>query len=114
MPEINNFNELRLRNDSGFLFEGFILSELLKRGNKGIRFWQDKNFNEVDFILEKDGKSIPLEVKFKEELKLENQKSLNVFLESYAQVVEGVIINLSKQKKDKSVRFILPYNLDTV
>ncbi|MBS3118636.1 ATP-binding protein [Candidatus Woesearchaeota archaeon] len=111
---INNFNELRLRNDSGFLFEGFILSELLKRGNKGIRFWQDKNFNEVDFILEKDGKSIPLEVKFKEELKLENQKSLNVFLESYAQVVEGVIINLSKQKKDKSVRFILPYNLDTV
>src|SRR3989338_3135830 len=111
---INNFNELRLRNDSGFLFEGFILSELLKRGNKGIRFWQDKNFNEVDFILEKDGKSILLEVKFKEELKLENQKSLNVFLESYAQVVEGVIINLSKQKKDKSVRFILPYNLDTV
>jgi|SRR3989344_1184620 len=111
---INNFNELRLRNDAGFLFEGFILSELLKQGNKQIRFWQDKHFNEVDFILEKNGKIIPLEVKFKEELKLEEQKSLKVFLESYASADKSILISLSKQTKDKLINFILPYNLKAI
>lgn len=106
---INNFNELRLRNDSGFLFEGFVLSELLKRSSKQIRFWQDKNFNEVDFIVEKDDKIIPLEVKFKEELKSEDQRSLKVFLESYAQVKKSSIINLSNQTTNKPIMFILPY-----
>ena len=59
---INNFNSLHLRNDSGFLFEGFVISELLKNGEKNLKFWQDKNDNEIDIIIEKE-KIIPIEVK---------------------------------------------------
>ena len=108
---INNFNDLRLRNDSGFLFEGFIISELLKRNQKNIKFWQDKNFNEVDLILEKEGKVIPIEIKFKTELKSEDLRSLEIFFESYKDIHKGYLINLSTQKKIKKVNFILPYNI---
>lgn len=111
---INNFNDLRLRNDPGFLFEGFILSELMKRSNKQIRFWQDKNFNEVDFVLEKNGKFLPLEVKFKETLKSEDLNGLETFLESYSYIKSGILINLAKQKKDKSISFLLPYFLENL
>ncbi len=111
---INNFNELRLRNDGGSLFEGFILSELIKQGNKQIHFWQDKHLHEVDFVLEKNDKIIPLEVKFKETSKSEDLRGLAVFLESYPQVKQGILVNLAKQKKDKRINFILPYNLSEI
>ncbi len=106
---INNFNDIRLRNDSGFLFEGFILSELLKSGKKEIKFWQDKNFNEIDLILEEGGKIIPIEVKFREDLKAEHLRSLNIFLEKYKTVKKGYLVNLSSQKTFKRIRFLLPY-----
>lgn len=106
---VNNFNELKLRDDAGFLFEGFILSELIKSGIKEIKFWQDKNLEEVDFIIEKDGKIIPLEVKFKNELKTSDFSGLNVFINSYKQVKEAFLVNLNSQKKDKKINLILPY-----
>ncbi len=106
---INNFNELKLRNDVGYLFEGFVLSELLKSGKKEIRFWQNKNFNEVDFVLEGDGKIIPIEVKFKEKLKSEDSKSLELFFSSYKNSKVGYLINLSCQKNSKKIKFLLPY-----
>lgn len=106
---VNNFNELKLRDDAGFLFEGFILSELIKSGIKEIKFWQDKNLEEVDFIIEKDGKIIPLEVKFKNELKTSDFSGLNVFINSYKQVKEVFLVSLNSQKKDKKINLILPY-----
>src|SRR3989344_5568135 len=58
---INNFNDLKLRDDCGFLFEGFILAELIKAKVKNINFWNDKNLEEVDFVIEKNGILIPME-----------------------------------------------------
>jgi len=108
---INNFNKLNLRNDSGFLFEGFVLSELLKDNKKQINFWQEKNLNEADFILEENGKIIPIEVKFKDKLKSEDLRGLETFFEFYPKTKEGYLINLSKQTKNKKIKFILPYTL---
>ena len=79
---INNFNGLHLRDDSGFLFEGFVISELLKKGEKNLRFWQDKNDNEIDIIIGKE-KIIPIEVKFRQKLKSEDFKGIDVFLKEY-------------------------------
>jgi len=106
---INNFNDLRLREDSGFLFEGFVLSELIKKEIKIIRFWNDKNLEEVDFVLEQDGEIIPVEVKFKEDLKSVDFSGLNTFLNSYKKIKKLYLISLNKQKNEKKILLRLPY-----
>lgn len=105
---INNFNLLKIRNDNGFLFEGFILSELLKMGKKEINFWQDKNLNEVDFILNEVNEIIPIEIKFKETLNQSDFKNLNLFIEQY-HLKKGYLVNLVNQEKKKNIFVCIPY-----
>ncbi len=107
---INNFNESKIRGDLGYLFEGFIASELIKQGKEEIKFWQNKNKYEVDLILEA-GKLIPIEIKFKENLKSDDEIGLKVFLKEY-NLKEGYLINLSVQEKRGKINFILPYLLN--
>lgn len=109
----NNFNQLNLRNDSGFLFEGFVISELLKKGEKNLKFWQDKNDNEVDIIMEKE-KIIPIEVKFKQKLKSEDFRGIETFLKEYPKIKKSYLINLGVQKSSKKTSFLLPYSLNEV
>jgi len=66
---INNFNELSVRNDNGFLFENFIISEVIKSNlyefNKyDLFYWRDRNGYEVDLILSKNNKLTALEIKY--------------------------------------------------
>jgi uncharacterized protein len=111
---INNFNNLSLRDDPGFLFESFILSEFLKNGVKNIKFWQDKNGNEVDMILEIESVLIPIEIKFKQNLKLEDFRGLKSFLKDYPKTKKRYLVNLSYQKILKNTDLILPYSIDNV
>jgi predicted AAA+ superfamily ATPase len=111
---INNFNELSLRQDSGFLFEGFILSELLKRGFRNLKFWQDKNRNEVDIILGINSSIIPIEIKFKSGLKSEDFKGIKAFLQHYPKIKNSYLINLNSQKIEKKIKIILPYSLEKI
>ena len=65
----------------GHLFESFILSEMLKqRYNKGsdsnIYFWRDKTGHEIDCIIEKVGRLIPLEIKSGKTLTKDQFKNL--------------------------------------
>ncbi|MEK6972738.1 MAG: ATP-binding protein [archaeon] len=108
---INNFNGLALRNDYGFLFEGFVISELLKKGTRNLKFWQDKNGNEVDIIIEGTG-LIPIEVKFKQNLKSEDFRGIEAFLKEYTKVKKSYLINLNFQKTQRKIKFILPYCLN--
>jgi len=108
---INNFNELTLRNDSGFLFEEFVISELLKKGTRNLKFWQDKNGNEVDIIIE-GANLIPIEVKFKQNLKSEDFRGIKAFLKEYSKVKKSYLVNLAVQKTLKKTKFILPYCLN--
>jgi len=111
---INNFNELSLRNDSGFLFEGFVISELLKNGIKNLRFWQDKNENEIDVIIEKKSYILPVEIKFKHILKSEDFKGIGAFLKTYKKTRKSYLVNLSLQKISKKTSLILPYSLNKI
>ncbi|MEK6915407.1 MAG: ATP-binding protein [Nanoarchaeota archaeon] len=106
---LRNFNDLSLRNDSGFLFEGFILSELIKCNRDNIKFWQDKNGNEVDFLLEDE--LIPIEVKFKNEINSSDFKGIRKFIEEYPKAKNPSIINLNVQKVEKGIELILPYSI---
>ncbi len=65
---IEKQNKLFLRPEAGSIFETFVISELLKtRANKGqqpnLYFWQDKLGREVDCLIDKGKKIIPIEIK---------------------------------------------------
>ena len=61
---IQNFRNIDVRGDTGALHENFIASELLKK-DVSLRFWRTKSKAEVDFIVEKQGQVVPIEVKSK-------------------------------------------------
>lgn len=49
----------------GNIFETSVFSELTKKyGVENINYWRNKNVNEIDFILQKDGEIVPIEAKF--------------------------------------------------
>src|SRR3989338_226362 len=67
---INNFESLSLRTDKGALFENYIVSELRKKNfsqtlYQNFYFWRAYDSEEIDIVLEKDGKIIGYECKWK-------------------------------------------------
>ncbi|MCF7798389.1 ATP-binding protein [Candidatus Woesearchaeota archaeon] len=99
----NNFNEMNIRNDRGFLFETFILGEIIKNSDYEIKFWQDKQKHEVDFIIDKIHEQIGLEIKYKEKLKAEDYQGIKYIKEK---IKRCYIINLIKQDE----KHILPFS----
>ena len=59
---IGNFQNLKERTDIGPLNENFVASELFKK-EIPLNYWRTKAGAEIDFIIEKDNKLIPIEVK---------------------------------------------------
>ena len=76
---ILQFNNLDLRNDTGQLWENFIISERLKylsynRIFANRYFWRNYNQQEIDYIEEVDGKLIAYEIKWnKNKAKIPNE-----------------------------------------
>ncbi len=63
---IKNMNtELNLRTDFGSLVENFVYNEIKKQLDiySEIKFWRNKNDTEIDFIIIKNKKLLPIEVK---------------------------------------------------
>ncbi len=60
---VRDFRDVSTRVDSGSLIENFVAAELVKSGFE-IRFWRSKGGAEVDFVIEENGRLIPIEVKF--------------------------------------------------
>lgn len=78
---INDFRSLDVRQDAGAIFENYAISELKKKyPNDNIYFWRNTDQQEVDFVLEKDGKLIAIEVKYNEK---KTTKLPNGFAETY-------------------------------
>ncbi len=66
---IKNFNPLSLRNDTGALWENFIISERIKINSYSKRytnyfFWRSLSQSEVDFVEERDGILHAYEIKW--------------------------------------------------
>lgn len=82
---INNLNPLELRQDTGALWENFIISERIKYNqnnsfDKNIYFWRTTSGQEIDYIEEGDGKIAGFEMKWQKD-KFKKPKS---FLDAYA------------------------------
>ncbi|MCL4378173.1 MAG: DUF4143 domain-containing protein, partial [Actinobacteria bacterium] len=93
---INNFNSLDIREDKGFVFENFVYL-ILKQKIKGsykINFWRTKAGAEVDFIILKDLKPIPIEAKAKYFKKPAITQSMRSFINTYKPKT-AFIINLN-------------------
>ncbi len=67
---------------AGGLFENYVASELVKAGLEP-KYWKSKTGAEVDFVVEKDGSVIPIEVKLDAEPD-KVERSLRSFVESYS------------------------------
>jgi len=99
---IANFNSLDLRNDTGQLWENFLVIERLKKQSyKSIYannfFWRSWSGQEVDFIEERDGKLFGYEFKwFRDKV-----KQPKLWLESYPQSTFEII------NKDNYLDFIV-------
>lgn len=108
---INNFNKLDIREDKGFVFENFvylILKEKLGSSYK-INFWRTKAGAEVDFIILKDLKPIPIEAKAKYFKKPAITQSMRSFINTYKPDLAFVInFNLNEEIKINNclLRFI--------
>ena len=74
---LNNFLPLESRADAGKLLENFILNELRPLGD--VRHWRTAGGAEADFILMRNGKVIPIEVKHRGR----QERGFLSFLEKY-------------------------------
>lgn len=110
-----NFNPLSLRRDSGFLFETFIVAELLKAGVEpdGLRYWGDKNQREVDFVVDGVDRLTGLEIKFKKRVKEEDFTGLRVFGDLYGhRELSLFLLNLGEQFQKENISLRLPFGID--
>ena len=95
---INNFSQFDNRNDKGQLIENFVLREIISSLNDWeIKYWRTAGKAEVDFILIKGEKIIPVEVKLSGE-KL--GKSFYSFLSTY-KPEKAIIVTLDKFREQK-------------
>ncbi|MDO9577540.1 MAG: ATP-binding protein [Candidatus Cloacimonadales bacterium] len=123
------FYDLGLRNyvlnirhlpaNSGSLAENFAFLEMSRNHDYNIKYWRTINGTEIDFILEKDQKLIPVEVKYRENLNV-NIVPANIksFMESY-NIEKAYIITKNQQnvlnyssKKIIFLPIILSCNID--
>lgn len=100
---VGNFKPFRERVDKGRLFENVILGGLLKKKRRieNLYFWRTQTKAEVDFIIERGNKLIPLEAN----LDGRPTKSLYSFMKRY-QVEEGYIIYPGEYRKENNIHFI--------
>lgn len=71
VDEINDFK--------GGMVENYVNTQLLSHGYQTY-YWESKRGAEIDFVIQREGKLIPLEVKSADNTK---SKSLNIYIETY-------------------------------
>ncbi len=81
----------------GKLFEQFVGLELIRcsrlsKEKYKIKFWRDSDGPEVDWVAEKEGLYIPIEVKFTDTPSEKDIKHLKVFLNEYKNSTMGYVI----------------------
>ena len=111
---LSDFRKLDQRKDIGNLVENYVFMALKRKSNgfQNINFWRTKSKAEVDFIIQKENKVIPIEVKYS--LKPIIGKSIYSFIEKFSPP-QGFIFTKGyiKEAKIKNcrIKFIPVYYL---
>lgn len=106
---LDDFSKIEERVDKGAILENFVFTQLLKK-EVNVKYWRTKFGGEVDFVIEKGRKVLPIEVKsFFPEFKI--GKSLLSFIERY-NPSQAIIFTLNgktwKRKYKDCTIFCLP------
>ncbi|MGM5485212.1 MAG: ATP-binding protein [Nanobdellota archaeon] len=107
---INNFNKTGIRSDTGLLFEGYIISELLKEKIHQLKYWQDKQKHEVDLIIDEISSIRAIEIKYKKRPKREDYRQLERFIKEYPQA-RTTLLNTGTQLQEDKIQTIIALNL---
>lgn len=91
---INNFNSLSLREDTGALWENFIVTERLKKQtyegiNSNNYFWRTYDQQEIDWVEEREGKLFGYEIKWAQPKK--SPKVPSAWKQAYPQAAFSLI-----------------------
>ncbi|MBF0388321.1 MAG: ATP-binding protein [Candidatus Omnitrophica bacterium] len=93
----------------GFWLEQFVGLELLRclraqqrRGQ--LHFWRDPDGPEVDWVIEEDGRYLPVEVKWTAVPSMTDCRHLETFLKEYPQALEGFVVCRCPRKMRLSER----------
>ncbi len=114
---IRSAEEISKRLDSGFWLEQTIYQTLqswraLDPTNRRIHYWRDRAGHEVDFILERDGKLVAVEIKASHQANLSDAagiQALKSVLTKKQSLVRSVVLHAGKARPlDKDV-FALPW-----
>jgi predicted AAA+ superfamily ATPase len=95
------FSDIQSRSDAGFLFEGFVISELLKKrvDASDIKYYRSKSGEEIDIVLERANRPLlPIEIKWKKSIGVRDISSVKRFVEKHS-LPKGIIVNLGQLKK---------------
>jgi predicted AAA+ superfamily ATPase len=99
------FSGLDERGDRGPLFESWVAGELAKRvfelnPNERLSYWRSKSKAEVDFVLEKKGRLVGVEVKASALKRPMLSRSSRSFIEAYAPG-DFIVVNLGLTAMDR-------------
>lgn len=106
---IDNFSDFTKRTDGGALAENFVFNSLISDGIK-LNFWRSKSQAEVDFVMEKAGELLPLEVKYSPIGKMVIGKSLFSFINKYSpkKVIITTNSGFGKRQVDNTTVYFIP------
>ena len=94
---INNFSEFDVRTDRGEIMENFVFRELVSNfSDFEVKFWRTTGKAEIDFILTKGDKIIPIEVKMSGKI----TRGFHSFLKTYSPE-RAVVVTLDKFEERK-------------
>jgi predicted AAA+ superfamily ATPase len=93
----------------GRWFEQFVGLELLRcaraqQRRAQLHFWRDPDGPEVDWVLEEDGRYLPVEVKWTDAPSQSDCRHLETFLKEYPQASDGVVVCRCPRKMRLSER----------
>jgi predicted AAA+ superfamily ATPase len=100
--------------DAPFLFEGFVVSELVKSGIESdrLKFWRTKNRQEVDIVLDQGISLVPVEIKYKSQLKHSDLQGLFSFRNNYSQSQGLFMIAPYSNSSQNDVQILSPFELN--
>ena len=118
MPEVYSaFTRGKLSINEGMLFEN-VAAQLLRSSGKELHYVEfkekenDKNVHEIDFILPKGKKIIPVEVKSSVSSK---HRSLDIFMERYSKRIdETIVVHSRNMKADGKILYIPIYMISLI
>lgn len=102
-----NFSPVDARSDAGFLFEGFYISELIKKGidPETIKYYRTKSGEEVDILLDLMPALIPIEIKFKKTTGAKDISAVKRFVEKNKLPV-GYVVTIGQLKKMENIEVV--------